>query len=406
MFKVSGATRMIYECATRPQAVAKVMPATTSQNWREGWDQNCVEAAALNQMRSVSFAPTVFEHFTHEFTNKWCQRDTMDVLMVSKLGPDLQTAASTVPLKAYCHAYKAALWAIKVFAEHDVVVSDPHPYNCSLYPGKQHLALPCDFGSATSASTCSVRKSLKALCGGFLKSVRDVHGIDLTAAWPSVAARVASVELPMPEAVMKDINAFFLLATTASSRPSSEPAPAATAGRARVSEPAPEPVPTPVAAGSFVGRFVILNGLRQHTDLNGCVGFVQRVADRDRCVVKLQNNAVKSIQASHLTPIAHPNHAWVCRSCKANVFYKHLPELGWTGRKGKWDCPACSKSTPSSAAQPSRRSTLLAYLGLSLAAGPDDIRLAYKQWVLTAHPDKGGDTQVFATENAFWKEIL
>ena len=406
IFKVSGCTRMIYECATRPQAVAKVMPSTTSQYWREGWDQNCAEAAALEKLRNVPFAPVVFDHFTHEFTNKWCQRDAMDVLVVSKLGLDLQTAANSVPLDAYCKAYKAALWATSIFAASDVVVTDPHPYNCALYPGKQDLALPCDFGAVSVSTAAAVKKSLKALCAGFSKSVREAHGIDLAAAWPGVAARIASVELPLQEATMTDINAFFLLATKSNPRPAPEPAPAATTDWAQAPEPAPEPVPRqiPVAA-AFVGHFVVLHGLEQRTGLNGCIGFVQRVAD-DRCVAKLQNNAIKSIHASHLTPIAHPNDAWVCRSCKANVYYKHLPEPGWTGRKGKWNCPACSEPPAASDPQPSRRSTILTYLGLSAAAGPMDIRLAYKQWVLTAHPDKGGDSQAFAVNIAFWKELL
>ena len=55
VFKVSGATRMIYECDARPQAVAKIMPAKASPYWRQGWDQNSVEATALEQMRDVSF---------------------------------------------------------------------------------------------------------------------------------------------------------------------------------------------------------------------------------------------------------------------------------------------------------------------------------------------------------------
>ena len=212
IFKVSGATRMIYECAARPQAIAKVMPAQSSPHWREGWDQNSVEAAALGKLRSVPFAPVVFDHFTQEFANKWGQQDFVDVLIVSKLGQDLQTAAYAVPLDAYCKAYKAAVWATSIFAAQDVVVTDPHPYNVALYPGKQDLALPCDFGSATSASTASVRKSLRALCAGFLKGVREAHGIELDdSAWPDVAARIASVDVPMSEAVVSAINGFFVL---------------------------------------------------------------------------------------------------------------------------------------------------------------------------------------------------
>ena len=152
----------------------------------------------------------MFDHFTHQFVNKWNQLDIMDVLFVTKLGSDLQTAARSVHLGAYSRAYKAALWATKIFAEHDVVVTDPHPYNCSLYALRQDLALPCDFGSAAGASTAAVRKSLKALCAGFKSMVRETHGIDLDAAWPTVAARISSAELPIQVDAMEAIGAFFL----------------------------------------------------------------------------------------------------------------------------------------------------------------------------------------------------
>lgn len=405
-FKVSGATRMVYECAARPEAIAKVMPAQSSPYWRDGWTQNSTEANALAKVQSVPFAPRIYDHFEHVFVNRWNQTDIMDILVLTKLGPDLQTAASSVPLDKYCKAYKAALWATKIFAEQDVVVVDPHAYNCSLYGDKLDLALPCDFGGATSASTATARKSLKALCGGFLKMVREAHGIDLSAAWPGVAARISSAELPLQSNIVTDLGAFFLLPTKSNLQPSPEPMPTTSTGATHASEPAPEPVPQPApVATAVVGHFVVLNGLEQRTELNGCIGFVQRVAD-DRCVTKLQNNTVKSIHASHLTPIAHPSDAWLCRSCKANVYYKHFPEMGWTGRKGKWNCAACSKTTPAAAPQPTRRSIILAYLGLSPSAGAEDIKATYKQWLLTAHPDKGGDTQTFAVKNAFWKELL
>ena len=47
IFKVSGATRMVYECAARPHVIAKVMPAEASPYWKPGWDQNFKEAEAL-----------------------------------------------------------------------------------------------------------------------------------------------------------------------------------------------------------------------------------------------------------------------------------------------------------------------------------------------------------------------
>lgn len=400
-FVVSGATRMVYQCEAHPEVVAKVMPAKASPYWREGWDQNSMEAAALAKVRDIPFAPRVFGHFEQDIVNKWNQADKLDVLCVTKLGSDLQTAIRCVSLEAYCKAYKAALWATKIFAEHDVIVADPHPYNCSLYRDRHDLALPCDFGSASGASVTALRKSLKALCAGFKSMVREAYGIDLTASWPSVAARISTVELPIQEDAMKDLGAFFSLAkaTTPATAPADVPRPAPQ------TSPEPMPEPAPMAAESFVGKFVLLNRLEEHGELNGCIGFVQRIASNaQRCEVKLQDNKVKSIHASKLSTIAHPSDAWVCRSCKANAYYKHCPEGGWTGRRGKWHCPACSKPPPS--IQPSRRSTLLAHLGLSPTASPEDVRQAYKRWLLVAHPDKGGDSQHFAVNNQFWQELL
>ena len=83
-----------------------------------------------------------------------------------------------------------------------------------------------------------------------------------------------------------------------------------------------------------------------------------------------------------------------------------LPPSDSDPTHGKAEQPPSKKRKLAAPAQPSRRSTILVYLGLSAAAGPMDIRLAYKQWLLTAHPDKGGDTQAFSVNNAFWKEVL
>ena len=408
VFKISGATRMIYECATRPTAIAKVMPAEASPHWKAGWDQNAKEAEALTKLRGIKFAPKVFEHFAHHFTNKWHQPDVMDVLFVSRLGSDLQTAANSSTLSAYCKAYRSALWATKIFAEADVVVTDPHPYNCSLHGDRGDLALPCDFGSATAASTAAVRKSLKALCLGFKRMVREVHGVDLDGAWTGLGARIAAVELPLREADVKDLNAFLLLAVGGRARPVATPAPSPVPEPAPEAAPAmqapatPEPAPeaAPIAPESFVGRFVVLDRL-EAVVWNGAVGFVRRV-EHGRCVAKLWDNSIKSLRPANLTLINQPDFAWVCRGC-ANAYYKMCPEEGWTGRKGKWRCGECS---PSLVQQPDRRSQILTHLGIRQDANPADIRAAYKHWVLSAHPDKGGDTQTFMLNNALWQELL
>ena len=107
-FVVSGATRMVYECDAHPEVIAKVMPAKTSPYWREGWEQNSMEAAALAKVQNVSFAPRIFGHFEHKIANKWNQIDTIDVLFVTKLGSDLQTAARSVPLDAFTVAERSS----------------------------------------------------------------------------------------------------------------------------------------------------------------------------------------------------------------------------------------------------------------------------------------------------------
>ena len=70
IFKVSGATRMVYECAAYPEIIAKVMPAQSSPYWREGWDQISVEATALAKVQGIPFAPKVFGHFTQDIAKK------------------------------------------------------------------------------------------------------------------------------------------------------------------------------------------------------------------------------------------------------------------------------------------------------------------------------------------------
>ena len=70
VFKISGATRMVYECPAYPDVIAKVMPAQTSPYLLEGWDRNFTEVAALAKIQGIPFAPKVFGHFTQDIANK------------------------------------------------------------------------------------------------------------------------------------------------------------------------------------------------------------------------------------------------------------------------------------------------------------------------------------------------
>ena len=45
-------------------------------------------------------------------------------------------------------------------------------------------------------------------------------------------------------------------------------------------------------------------------------------------------------------------------------------------------------------------------LGVSKNASEAELKKAYRAWVLTAHPDKGGDTKFFSEQNALWLQLL
>ena len=130
---------------------------------------------------------------------------------------------------------------------------------------------------------------------------------------------------------MKDLNEFLQLAASDRARPAATPAPAA---HGPVPSPAPEPAPepAPMAPESFVGRFVALHGL-ERADWNGTVGFVRRV-EHGRCVAKLWDNSIKSIQTGNLTLIDQPDFAWACRGCP-NACYRMCPKEGRMDRKVK-----------------------------------------------------------------------
>ena len=152
-YKASGATRMLYASLRNPNVVAKVMPAKSSKLWQPGWTQNVTEAASLRKLESFNLAPRVHHHHHLElrFVNRWGETDTMDVLVLDRLGHDLKKAAEIISFPDYVEAFVSALWAIAKMAKFDYVVPDPHPYNVSLVFGSTTLALPCDYGEITVA---------------------------------------------------------------------------------------------------------------------------------------------------------------------------------------------------------------------------------------------------------------
>jgi len=64
-----------------------VQPARSSTNWKEGYEQNQLEYDALMKLQSFPGTPRVIS-YEKEITvvNQWGQRDTMNLLIVSKLG--------------------------------------------------------------------------------------------------------------------------------------------------------------------------------------------------------------------------------------------------------------------------------------------------------------------------------
>ena len=77
----------VYDIDEHPEFVAKVMPAITSVHWKEGYDQNEAEYAALKKLESFPGAPRVLAYYPEvAFTNSWGERDTMSMLIVGKLG--------------------------------------------------------------------------------------------------------------------------------------------------------------------------------------------------------------------------------------------------------------------------------------------------------------------------------
>ena len=96
-FAASGQTRMMYLCKTRPGVVAKVMPSTTSRYYQPGCVQNKNEAECLRSLSSLPLFPKVHAHYDLIFTNSFGVQDSMNVLLIDRLGMDLAHLLCTSP---------------------------------------------------------------------------------------------------------------------------------------------------------------------------------------------------------------------------------------------------------------------------------------------------------------------
>jgi len=431
-YAVSGATRMLYFCPSDAQLAGKVMPARQSVHWSEGWtqnaverEQNAVEREALTKLAEVGFVPRVLYAQEVPFENTWGQMDVMDVLVVTRLGCDMEKAAEWMNPSQFCRAYSAAMYAMKHMAAHDVIVPDPWPYNLALVRDGDDRALPCDFGGCVSASDAGMRQALKKLFKGFRYTHLDteweaiaydvgaatVHGDWMTPSilrfWESAACKATAVRGPPPP-------------------PQAPPPPPAGAGSG-----AP-PHPPSVAVGSFV----LIKGLVKQGHLNGRRAIVQAVL-HERFQVKTEMMELAAVRPENLECTAQPSKAWVCKACKINAYWLHNAEMGWTGGKGKWKCPQCSQPPPrapppgtggyfhftqnssswssTSGSQSSSWSStsysqssvsLLIRLGLAADASKETVKLEYRKWLLHAHPDKGGDPVRFTSLHSLWQALF
>ena len=442
VYMASGATRMLYVSQRHPSIVAKVMPARSSKHWKPSWVQNRVEADSLRKLASLDSVPHVYSHGDIPFVNTWGEMDVMDVLVVDKLGPDLQAAATKLDFVDFSNAYLSTVHAIEGMAHLDVVVPDPHPYNCSLLLGSNQDALPCDFGAAVPTSSGAIRKSLKNLFGGFRNLAQTSYGMDTSTQWENLAHFVSHAEMPLGLEFWRHCTQFFQsvgatsrVSTSDTRAPPSdewswEPTATKSSPPSPPSEPwSWEPTATKSSPPSPAITFALVYGLNHQVNLNGKAVFVKEVLG-ERCVVKFQDLALKSVPTSALRPIEHPTGAWICHSCKADVYWKACPDETWTGSKGKWKCGQCSSGTkPASTLPPppqqqaptapppaelvieafrdSEKQTILNYMvWLMQSARPREDRKAfYKSYLLSHHADHHPEWREAGMEDVIIRQV-
>lgn len=97
--------------------------------------------------------------------------------------------------------------------------------------------------------------------------------------------------------------------------------------------------------------------------------------------------------------------------CQREAYWVSHPVAGWTKprRKGGWKCPACSPqaSAPPAPAVPqlSPLEKALLQVGLATTTSSDQAKAAWRKFMLTVHPDKGGSASAFAQLNEHWEMI-
>jgi hypothetical protein len=111
------------------------------------------------------------------FINAYGEVDRLNLLVVTKLGDDMQVAAGKVECGTYVEAYRSALWALRHMLHLGVVMPDPHPYNLAMVGDGSTLALPCDFGNTGSPSEKCTHSLLAKLFNGFILQMGKAYGV-------------------------------------------------------------------------------------------------------------------------------------------------------------------------------------------------------------------------------------
>ena len=423
----SGGTREVRNVLEMPYCVAKIMPARISRNWNDGWDQNKTEHEVLHKLEKFKAAPRILFYAEQvPFYNASGDVDYLNLLLVSKLGDDMQAAAGKLDLTSFVAAYKAALWALHHMLKLGVVVPDPHPYNLALEAGGTARALPCDYGSTTLVTEKGTHSLLKKLFKGFEFELQRSYGVALIPC-EALTQACRSCTATIDPKSMRTMQDYFNNAMQMTADPWAGADDAHWKHPQRTSSQAP-PSPPQAGPAPLPGKFVVIKNLLTRDELNGVEAIVQVVLGPDRVQVKTSLNTVYSIAWTNLDVIPHPRSVWICRYCNLNAYWPKNPEAGWTGGKGKWRCPTCppatgpkktSRSLSTSAAPPppktprttappttAPREVKLAALGLPASSSSIEIKQAYRRWLLLAHPDKGGDSCLFADFNVTWMSLM
>ena len=153
----------------------------------------------------------------------------------------------------------------------DVVVPDPHPYNCSLVLGSTRLAIPCDYGEGARTTPVVLKRSLRSFFAGFQHMGTTSYGASVDAqAWEALRSHIIRAETPLSQEWLQHGCSLLTKTLTPSGGPSSRPN----------SPPEPRSAHSSEATGQSAqqikpGSLIVIKNLVGRSDLNGLRGIVQ-----------------------------------------------------------------------------------------------------------------------------------